>query len=514
MRLPPADTLSMALLGAQLVITLVMVSVIQKLSPHFSFARWILCSTGLTRYLYPTDQQLRALAGVPKEKPKRGKHSENGKVGDVFHVPRNLDIKLESAKITILDVVNLKYYTEYQWLLDFSVYAIIVYVLTEVYNYLYPIKDEINLSILWCVVVLGFAFKVLLSLWIQYFKGEESVGERSTCIVTGFAYLLIAMMVLIIDENKLEIGLEKAYTSFNHSASCFLDTQGLSSTGPASKIVLKFFLAIWCGLLGSLFTFPGLRASKMHWDTLRYYKDNKFLVLIANISYASPLLLVSLWITPISRDYLTVRIFSGMTAPLITVARFESLRLIIIVVASLLKIVLMPIYLQSYLNLAIQRLEIQKKESGRITNVDLQKKIAAVYYYLCVVALQFVVPIIICLFFTFLYKTLVYLRNIYIYFLIISGGFTWEGILKGTLEEECPADELPKSLSSTVNIDNIDKTVIQTAEEVQLALGSLKQIFTTDVYRGVLGLATWWSCFALLSTSAMGMFYQSYFSNM
>lgn len=71
---------------------------------------------------------------------------------------------------------------------------------------------------------------MLLSLWVQYFKGEESVGERSTCIVTGFAYLLIAMMVLIVDENKLEIGLEKAYTSFNYSASRFLDTQGLSST--------------------------------------------------------------------------------------------------------------------------------------------------------------------------------------------------------------------------------------------------------------------------------------------
>jgi len=69
---------------------------------------------------------------VPKEKPKRGKHNENGKVGEVFHVPRNLDIKLESARITTLDVVHLKYYTEYQWLLDFSVYAIIVYILTEV----------------------------------------------------------------------------------------------------------------------------------------------------------------------------------------------------------------------------------------------------------------------------------------------------------------------------------------------------------------------------------------------
>ena len=35
-----------ALLGAQLVITLVFVSIIQKVSPHFSLAKWILCSTG------------------------------------------------------------------------------------------------------------------------------------------------------------------------------------------------------------------------------------------------------------------------------------------------------------------------------------------------------------------------------------------------------------------------------------------------------------------------------------
>ncbi|KAG8321719.1 hypothetical protein J6590_041170 [Homalodisca vitripennis] len=36
----------MALLGTQLVVTLVMVSVIQKLGPHYSFSRWLLCSTG------------------------------------------------------------------------------------------------------------------------------------------------------------------------------------------------------------------------------------------------------------------------------------------------------------------------------------------------------------------------------------------------------------------------------------------------------------------------------------
>lgn len=71
--------------------------------------------------------------------------------------------------------------------------------------------------------------KILISLTVQYFKGEESVGERSTCIVMGFLYLLIAMMILIVDERTLELNLETAYKSFNESASVYLNNQGLAS---------------------------------------------------------------------------------------------------------------------------------------------------------------------------------------------------------------------------------------------------------------------------------------------
>lgn len=72
--------------------------------------------------------------------------------------------------------------------------------------------------------------KLLISLTVQYFKSEESIGERSTCIVTGLTYLLIAMIILIIDENTLEIGLEQAYKSFNESASVYLEDRGVTST--------------------------------------------------------------------------------------------------------------------------------------------------------------------------------------------------------------------------------------------------------------------------------------------
>lgn len=46
----------------------------------------------------------------------------------------------------------------------------------------------------------------------------------------AFIYLLAAMMVLIVDENTLEVGLEDAYDTFNKSASVFLSRQGLSSS--------------------------------------------------------------------------------------------------------------------------------------------------------------------------------------------------------------------------------------------------------------------------------------------
>lgn len=84
--------------------------------------------------MYPTDQELRNIVGYPKEKHKKGKHNENGKTLDVFQVPRNIDIQLEIAPVTSQDVVHLKFYSDFQWLLDFSLYGVLVYFMTEV-NY-------------------------------------------------------------------------------------------------------------------------------------------------------------------------------------------------------------------------------------------------------------------------------------------------------------------------------------------------------------------------------------------
>ena len=62
-------------------------------------------------------------------------------------------------------------------------------------------------------------------------------------MVMGGSYLLLAMMVLLVDERTLETGLDSAYISFNNSAASFLEKNtGLDSSGPASKLVIKFFI--------------------------------------------------------------------------------------------------------------------------------------------------------------------------------------------------------------------------------------------------------------------------------
>lgn len=71
--------------------------------------------------------------------------------------------------------------------------------------------------------------KIILSLTREYFKGQESIGERSTIIVTAFLYLVVVMMILIIDESKLETGLDAAYSNFTAGANLFLKTQGFPS---------------------------------------------------------------------------------------------------------------------------------------------------------------------------------------------------------------------------------------------------------------------------------------------
>lgn len=525
----------MAVLGIQFVITMMMATVLSRVGPHLSLARWLLCSkfASLVRYLHPSDEELRVYAPVPKmdkkdKKKQRQQQEKNGsnganQVNSTFNVPRNIDLQLITAPVELTDLVQLRYYQEYQWLIDFSCYSLITYILSEIYIYVLPIKasTEVNLSIVWVVLVIGFTYKLLLSLNGLYFEGEEAGGERSLVLVMGGAYLLFAMMVLLVDEATLETGLDEAYKSFNNSAAAFLENNaGLASSGPASKLILKLFIALWCGLIGALFTFPGLRVSRMHWDVLRYSGEQAKSTVFHHVGFIAPLVLTTLWIKPLTRDPLTVRLYKGMDEPLMTAAQFETMRLYLIALTVFYRLMIMPRYLQAYLNLAYNKVQELKQEAGKISNLDLQRRVIRVFYYLCVVTLQYTAPMILILYLSFLFKTL--------------GGGSWGGISNtdppAVQEESCGMDECSVThefneidvatddlLVKDIGIGDIiqqEETVDAIAEQFSLAWTSLKNVFTVEVFKGLLGFSTWWCCFVWFTSAAIGIGYQSYFSSM
>merc|ERR1719283_351696 len=110
-----------------------------------------------------------------------------------------------------------------------------------------------------------------------------------------------------------------------------------------------------------------------------------------------------------------------MSEPLMTSSQFETMRLYLIALTVLYRLLIMPSYLQAYLNLAYNKVQELKQDAGKISNLDLQRRVIRVFYYLCVVTLQYTAPMILILYLSFLYKTL--------------GGGSWEGISSSVTQE-------------------------------------------------------------------------------
>ncbi|XP_039945813.1 transmembrane protein 161B isoform X3 [Hirundo rustica] len=442
----------MGVIGVQLVVTMVMASVIQKIIPHYSLARWLLCSGSLRWYQHPTEEELRILAGKQRGKSKKDRKYNGHIENKPLTIPKDIDLHLETKSVTERDTIALHYFPEYQWLVDFTVAATVVYVVTEAYYSIMKPSQEMNISIVWCLLVLAFAVKILFSLTTHYFKVEDG-GERSVCVTFGFFFFVKAMAILIVTENYLEFGLESGFSNFSESAMQFLERQGLESQGPVSKLTFKLFLAILCSLIGAFLTFPGLRLAQMHLDALNLATER---------------------ITQMSED------------------TFDTIRLWIIILLCVLRLAMMRHHLQAYLNLAQKSVDQMKKEAGRISMVDLQKMVARVFYYLCVIALQYVAPMVMLLHTTLLLKTL--------------GNYSW-GIYPNS---ETPAENSLLSNSVYSESPPADGKMKVTVVQITMALGSLKNIFTPLLFRGLLSFLTWWIAACLFSTSLFGLFYHQY----
>ncbi|EEC16752.1 transmembrane protein 161B, putative [Ixodes scapularis] len=205
--------------------------------------------------------------------------------------------------------------------------------------------------------------------------------------------------------------------------------------------------------------------------------------MVLHLSFVSPLFVVLFWVKPIAREYFTERSFPGMRGNLMSGEAFETTRILLVLGVVLLRLLLMPRYLQSYLNLAPERMADMRKEAGNISNVELQRKVVRVFYYLCVVALQYVAPLLTCAFTALLLKTLAEKQG------------------RATFVAPMPAARSAESSA---------ESILSTSQQFSLTLAGLRSVFTPVLFKGVLSFMTWWLCAVSFATSVVGLVYHSY----
>uniref|UniRef100_A0A672YY29 Transmembrane protein 161A n=1 Tax=Sphaeramia orbicularis TaxID=375764 RepID=A0A672YY29_9TELE len=467
-------------MGIQLVVSLLAASIMQKMAPHCSFARWLLCNGSLFRFKHPSEGELCALAGKQMPKQNRRDRRQNGE-NKPLTVPKDIDLHLEKAPVNVIDALVLRFFLEYQWLIDFAVYAAGVFMFTECYYSVVDASKEVNIGAIWCVLTVLFGLKTLHTLMSHYFRSEEG-GERSVCLAFGFLSLLVAMLVLVVREDYLEFGLESGFSNLFDNLEVFARQQGYADWSiPVTKLTVKLGLAAVCAYIGALLAFPGLRLAQTHLDAIQMNSERPLIQILLHMSFLSPIVVLILWVKPIARDFLA-------NAPLgktsVTFATFDSMRLWIIVSLCVLRLALVRYHLQAYLNLAQKWVEQMKKEAGRIAAIDIQRKVTRVFCYLTVVTLQYLVPVLLILFSTLALKAL--------------GDFSW-----------CMGAEETPGVTPAL--------VMPTAEDIQATVAHLSETFTALrsvltplFFRGFFAFLTWWVAACQVISSLFGVYFHQY----
>ncbi|XP_066061815.1 transmembrane protein 161A isoform X1 [Chamaea fasciata] len=517
----------MAVMGVQVVVTLLAASLMQKMAPHCSFARWLLCNGSLYRYKHPTDEELCALAGKqPRPKGRRDRRTNGVTEDRPLSVPRDIDLQLDTSPITALDALVLRYFLEYQWFVDFSVYAGAVYAFSEGYLCLLSPARETHLGVLWCLLTVLFSLclageeavetlrgrrglsaafgvspgvpgfldgrakprrKVFFTVMRHYFSSEEG-GERSVCLSFAFLFLLLAMLALLVRDEYLEFGLEAGLAAVSDNLEPLLKPRGWEWTLPVARLAFKLALVALCSFLGACLTFPGLRLAQTHLDALRMAQDKPLTQLLLHAGFVAPVLVVLLWVRPLARDFLlhaplgslgTVQILSGPA--------FDSARLWALVALSLLRLLGTRHHLQAYLGLAPRWVSRIRREAGRIPARDIQRKITRIYCYVSVVSLQYLGPVILSLHCTLLLKTL--------------GQHSWG------LYPAPPAVSPAAPVSPPRRGGDGDGDVQEVVAELS---GLLRRVFTPLFLRGLFSFLTWWVAACQVVTSLFGLYFHQY----
>lgn len=503
----------------QLLWTFISATALHNVLAKRPFLTW-LSSHSFTCWLPPTNQELTALkkggGGSTENKKTRQRNKARGSTSPnkddesaaIFKISAaSLDsIKLNKKLMTAQDFEILHNSYDLEWIVDLATMTFFNYMFTEIAFSLFSRTTETNLSHLWLLVVISYCVLNLWRLTRSYFANEESSGERSICIVSFCVFMLIAMLVLVVEESKLEFGLETAYKSFNKTATAFIRNHTLTVSDPKairkpiSFLFIKFGLAILCALTGMVFTFPGFRYAQLHKQLMADPETSKTLCYLTMFNFASPIMVTLLWVKPVSRDF-----WSNTFE--VDDATFDTCKIYFILFVNLVRFSSLPHYVTVFFKTVHVRVKRLRRRGGSITNKEVQVTVSSIYSYVNVIMIQYLLPVLMCLSTVMLYKS-------------FSGHLwvppTWTSDLAESAQNLSVNHEFSSTsprpwfaASASDDFGSVADNV--TAQHKIITLQEIKGVFTYDVCQGVLGFVVWWLHFSWFITSLAGIVYHTYF---
>lgn len=463
-----------------------------------------------------------------------------------FNIPENATIELSMSPVMPYDLHFIKYSDEFQSFVDVSLISIIIYITTEIYMAFVQPKDEVNLSLVWCAMIVVYGISTLLSIARNYLQKSEGV---LLFIFAGISFIL-SLLIQLADTKFFDFQIKDAFRNISsNTLSLIQNSYQIVESGIKEKIPknvmsnqnmysqLKFyssndllftcFIAFISAIIGALYFFPAFRLAKLHFLSLKYSQGSKLKRLIFYISFILPLLISICWIKLGKSERTTDQAFQ--TAENSTIQKFinlinpekdnlnssilykikmfvmniffaKNLKIYLILIFFLIRLALFRHYAQSYLNLAYEIAAGIRKQSTKVTNKKYMSSISSIYQYYGVVATQYIIPLYLLLFMGFLLKTL--------------GNYTW----CGNMEYCNQFVEMVSSWSSflkqnSTSSPSLFKRLESSHFNISQSHDAFNKIFTPYVLSSLIGYFTFWTSTIWFLISCFGLFYYHYFDN-
>nr|CAD2183673.1 unnamed protein product [Meloidogyne enterolobii] len=281
------------------------------------------------------------------------------------------------------------------WTFNYSCFALFVFVLSDLYNLVFPENKDLNASMIWTFCALILQIHILLNIAFEKVSLAQLFPERNTLICATGLFFLGSLLFNAFADQFLDIEISKGYLNFINSLNDFLQEHGfqpLFSSSSRSPLLFLVCLALIFSIILSAFFFPLLQYTSLYFD---FFEDedeergfkNIFVRCVLHFSFLAPVGVLLLFLRPIVEQILETQF--------ITHEQLKSLRLLALFTTLFARIYSSRICLQTFLD---KPKKVLIEYSFRnLKEEEKQRKVANYASYACTAALQHYMPIAIIL---------------------------------------------------------------------------------------------------------------------